>query len=105
MLDGIQPFLETGPEFVHIFCELGDLQINECQFVVKDLVRLDILKLDVISVFFRIIPVLIEHKVQNADRIDGLEFIVPLSTPGLLLNRECGVVDAAVFKKILFGLL
>ncbi len=49
--------------------------------------------------------VVVENEVEDADGVDGAEFKVPLAFEGLFLDWEGGVVDAAIFKEVLFGFL
>ena len=49
--------------------------------------------------------VVVKNEVENSDGVDRAEFKVPFAFESLFLNRKGGVVDAAVFEKVLLGFL
>lgn len=47
----------------------------------------------------------IKGEIQDTDHIDSLQFIIPLTAPCLLTDREGGVENAAVLKELLLATL
>ena len=69
------------------------------------MVVLNILKLDFMTVAVGGIFAVREHEVEDADRVDILQMIVPRSLGRLLADGRGGVIDAAVLEEGLFRLL
>ena len=46
-----------------------------------------------------------KHEVEDADHINGVEFEIPSSFEGLVLDGESGIEQTSILEKILFGLL
>jgi hypothetical protein len=52
-----------------------------------------------------IVFVVVENEIEDANGVDGAEFKIPFAFERLFLDGEGGVVDAAIFEEVLFGLL
>jgi hypothetical protein len=48
---------------------------------------------------------IVKDEVQNANGVDRLQAKIPVAFLSLLLNREAGIVDTAIFEVILLGFL
>jgi hypothetical protein len=103
VFEQIEPLIEVGGELVEGFGEFGEFDVDEFEFVVEDLAVL-VFELDDVEQLALVFMV-VEDKVEDADGVDGAEFVVPFAFERLFLDREGGVVDAAVFEEVLFGFL
>lgn len=52
-----------------------------------------------------ILTALVENEVQNANRVNGIQLVVPVAVLGLLTNGESGVIHHAVGKIVLVHVL
>jgi hypothetical protein len=97
------PLIEVGFELVEGLGELGQFDVDKFQLFVEDFTALvfefDEMEKGVIAF------VVVENEVEDANGIDGAEFKVPFAFERLFLDGEGGVVDAAIFEEVLFGLL
>ena len=52
-----------------------------------------------------VLPVIVDQKVENANGVNGGEFVVPITAFGLFLNRKGGIEQATIFEVDLFDAL
>jgi hypothetical protein len=97
------PLIEVGFELVEGFGELGQFDVNKFQLFVEDFAVL-VLEFDDMEEGV-IAFVVIENEIEDADAVDRAKFKVPLAFERLFLDGEGGVVDAAIFKEVLFSFL
>ncbi|EJW97426.1 hypothetical protein EVA_14469 [gut metagenome] len=104
VLDGIEPLVEQRIQLLLLLGKLGHFEINIRQFIVEHFLCLSVKQLDFMM---KVIGIgIIETKVENANRINGCQLIIPLVPfDCLVTNRESGIENASIFKVLLFSLL
>ena len=99
MLEYVKPFILLGSEFIQTFAEMGQRQVDKHQLVVKNMPIL-IFKLDGVHHFIVVtITIFLKHEIEDANRINRRQLIIPIAPLCLLLNRESGIVQAAILEK------
>ena len=100
--DGIEPLVEQSFQFGFRLRKLRHFQIDEGQLVVEHLfgVRLHELHFVIVRRGARG-----ETKIQDTDRVDGLQTIIPIATGCLLAHGERRIVNAAVLEELLLAFL
>lgn len=101
-----QPFVEVRLQFGLRFMELKQLQIDIGQLMVKNALRVLVIQHHLVMQQVIVQRGLVEYEVEQAYRIDGLQFKIPVvSAFGLLAYRKGGIEYAPVLEIILFGFL